>query len=40
VIDDQEFDNRHRCSDCGVTGGGVIAGLCDACLMTKEMEAQ
>lgn len=29
--DDQEFDNTHRCQDCGVTGGGVDNGLCGDC---------
>ena len=28
---DQEFDNTHRCHDCGVTGGGVENGLCEGC---------
>lgn len=29
--DDQTFDNLHRCTDCGVTGGGVQNGLCQDC---------
>ena len=29
--DDQTFDNLHRCTDCGVTGGGVENGLCHDC---------
>ena len=29
--DDQTFDNLHRCTDCGVTGGGVENGLCQDC---------
>lgn len=29
--DDQDYDNAHRCTDCGVTGGGVVGGLCQDC---------
>ena len=29
--DDQDYDNRHRCAGCGVTGGGVVNGACQDC---------
>ena len=29
--DDQDYDNAHRCTDCGVTGGGVSDGVCQDC---------
>lgn len=29
--DNTDFDNDHRCENCGLTGGGVEGGLCEDC---------
>lgn len=35
AVDEEDFDNSHRCTDCGVTGGGVETykgkNLCEGC---------
>jgi NMD protein affecting ribosome stability and mRNA decay len=32
---DEEFDNAHRCTNCGVTGGGVENEMCEECFISK-----
>ena len=32
---DIEFDNAHRCAECGVTGAGVEDALCEECFINK-----
>ena len=32
---DEEFDNAHRCTECGVTGGGVEDALCEECFTSE-----
>ena len=36
---DQDYDNRHRCDGCGVTGGGVVNGACQDCDRVTGVEA-
>jgi hypothetical protein len=31
--DDNNYDNCHRCENCGVTGGGVENGICESCFI-------
>jgi hypothetical protein len=33
---DQDYDNARRCESCGVTGGGVENGRCEACTPTGD----
>jgi hypothetical protein len=32
---DEEFDNAHRCTKCGVTGGGVENEMCEECFISR-----